>query len=306
MSAAWLDGAMSGSVRSAVAAKVRAARLQRDWTQGELAARAGLSRGLVSAVERGAAEASLESMERIALALEARLVVELHVPIVVGRDDQRDAAHAKCVAAIRRALERRGFVCVVEQPFADGQMRGWIDLLAFDPASGRLVVVEVKTELRDLGGLLRQVGWYSRRAGSVARELGWRARSVDSLVVFLATEDNDAALQANADMIRASFPTRGRVLRAGLVPGGRLGGWGLTMVDPRRRGERLWIALRLDDRRDRAPYRSYADFMRISRLKPPAATGARRASRAVITPRSEREKSAELAVPGTTSARTST
>ena len=174
MSAAWLDAAMSSSPRSAFAAKVRTARLERDWTQGELAARAGLSRGLVSAVECGATEASLESMERIALALDARLVVELTAPLVIGRDDQRDAAHARCVAAVRRELERRGFVCMVEEPFADGRMRGWIDLLALDPASGRLIVVEVKTELRDLGGLLRQVGWYTRRAGSVARDLGWR------------------------------------------------------------------------------------------------------------------------------------
>lgn len=305
MSAVWLYAAMPSPVRSAIATKVRTARLEREWTQGELAARAGISRGLVSAVERGVGEASLESVERIALALDARLVVELSVPLAIGRDDQRDAAHARCVAAVRRELERRAFVCAVEHPFADGRLRGWIDLLAFDPASGRLIVVEVKTELRDLGGLLRQVGWYGRRAGSVARDLGWRVRGVDSLVVFLATEDNDAALEANADLIRTSFPCRGRPLRAGLVPGGRLSGWGLTMVDPRRRGERRWVALRLDGRRERAPYRSYADFMRLSRLKPPTALGARRASRAVITARSEREKSAEPALRGTISARSS-
>lgn len=307
---------MSGSIRSALGQKVRTARLARDWTQGELATRAGVSRGLVSAVERGAAEASLESIERIAVALDARLVVELRVPLVIGRDEQRDAAHARCVAAVRRALERRGFICVVEQPFADGRTRGWIDLLAFDPASGRLVVVEVKTQLRDFGGLLRQVGWYASRARAVAREIGWRVRSVDAVVVFLATEDNDAALEANADMIRSSFPCRGRALRAGLMPGGRLGGWGLAMIDPRRRGDRRWATLRLDGRRERAPYRSYADFIRVSRSGSPAASAAsratspaapeaRRASRVVVTAPSERETSTEPPVRGTVPARTS-
>jgi hypothetical protein len=141
----------------------------------------------------------------------------------------------------------------------------------------------------------------------VGRHLGWTIGAVDCLVVFLATDENDAALAANEGAIRASFPVRGRALRAGLEPGRRLGGWALAMVDPRRRGERTWVALRLDGRRVGAPYRSYADFMRTIRGGPSsgAAAGPRRASRACVTRRSTHDLSPESAVSATTPARTS-
>jgi len=253
--------AIGSSVRASIGSSVRASRLDRGWTQAELGATAEVSRSLVAAIETGARAASLEVLERVAHALDADLVVELRAPLVVGRTDQRDAAHAACVAAVRRWLERRGYLCVVELPIVDGKIRGWIDLLAFHPESRRLVVVEVKTELRDLGGLQRQVGWYVRAAAGAVAPLGWRPREAVGLVVFLATTDNDARLTAQRQAITQAFPVRGRALDDALA-GAPFKGWGLAMIDPRRRGARLWTGLRLDGRRTEAPYASYADFMR--------------------------------------------
>jgi len=219
---------------------------------------------MVAAVEGGSADASLETLDRIARALDGELIVDLRLPMVIGRADQVDAAHARCVAAARRSLECRGYVCAVECEIVDGRLRGWIDLLAFDPASGRLLLVEVKTELRDLGGLQRQVGWYQRAAPGVARGFGWSVGSTIVVVVFLATDANDSALVAKRDTFTAAVPLRGRAVRELLVersapPGPP--GWGVVMIDPRRRGDRRWAATRLDGRRTPAPYRSYADFM---------------------------------------------
>lgn len=234
---------------------------------------------MISAIEHGGPGVSLEALERVCGALDGQLVLELRVPLTIGRADQRDAAHASCTAAVRRALERIGYTCVTERPFTDGRLRGWIDLLAFDPETGRLLVVEIKTELRDLGGLQRQVGWYERTARDAARDLGWRVRTVECLVVFLATEANDTALEANREPIERTFPVRGRALRVALESRRPLGGWGLILVDPRRRGGRVWLGLRLDGRRRSAPYRSYADFMRGTRAGGPTAPSARRATR---------------------------
>ena len=49
-------------------------------------------------------------------------------------------------------------------------------MLAFDPATGILVVIEVKTRLDDLGAIERQMGWYERSAFGVARV--WTGRHV--------------------------------------------------------------------------------------------------------------------------------
>lgn len=259
---------MPNPLRSRFGSLVREGRLARRWTQRQLAARAHLSRSMVAVVEAGSPGASLDTLARIAGALDGELIVDLRLPTVIGRTDQDDAAHARCVAAARRSLERRGYECAVECEIVDGRLRGWIDLLAFDPASARLLVVEVKTELRDVGGLQRQVGWYQRAAPTVARSLGWTVHSTVVVVAFLATEANDTALVANRDTLAAAFPLRGRAIRDLLfertAPPGRPG-WGLVMIDPRRRGERLWAATRLDGRRTSAPYRSYAHFMATTR-----------------------------------------
>ncbi len=58
---------------------------------------------------------------------------------------------------------------------------------------------------------------------------------------------------------------RGAALAAALFKGGPVTGWGLAMVDPRRRGARSIHGLRVDGRRSDAPYRDYADFMRVAR-----------------------------------------
>jgi DNA-binding Xre family transcriptional regulator len=51
-------------------------RKDRDWTQSELAERAGLSRNEVSRLERGCApQAKLETLEKIAAALDSQLLV---------------------------------------------------------------------------------------------------------------------------------------------------------------------------------------------------------------------------------------
>ena len=47
-----------------------------------------------------------------------------------------------------------------------------MDLLAWHPATGLLLVIEVKTELHDLGANERQLNWYEREAWAAARRLG--------------------------------------------------------------------------------------------------------------------------------------
>jgi transcriptional regulator with XRE-family HTH domain len=215
---------------------VRDARQDRGWSQAVLARSAGVSQPLVSIVESGRVGASIDSLTSIAEALDAELVIELRPPRLIGRLDQQDPAHARCVAACRRTLEAAGLACAVEREIVDGRLRGWIDLLGFDLSSRRLVLAEIKAEIRDVGGLERQVGWYVRACMSAVRDLGWQPKEIAVVVALLATAANDAFVVANRLALAQAFPMRGAALAAAIFDGGPVAGWGLAMVDPRRRG----------------------------------------------------------------------
>lgn len=246
---------------------MRAARRARGWGQRHLARAASLSPSEVGVVERGEPGASLETLDRVAAALDARIVISLLGPPVHDRP-AGDPAHARCVSVLRRLLERAGLTCAVEQPVNGSRGIGWIDLLAYDAGIGRLLVIEVKTELRDLGQLLRQVDLYACECLGPARVLGWRPKAVCAIVVALATTEADAFAMANRATLAAAFPGRGRRVVASMLNQGPSPGRGVVLIDPLRPGRRALLPLSIDGRRTEAPYRGYADFMAVSRSRP--------------------------------------
>jgi transcriptional regulator with XRE-family HTH domain len=250
-------------IRVGLGAAIRVARRDRGWSQAALAVSAGVSQSLVSDIESGGVGASIESLASVARALDAQLTIELRAPRVIRLGERQDPAHSRCVAASRGVFERAGLACVVEREIVDGRFRGWIDLLGYSRESRRLVLAEIKTEIRDLGGLERQVGWYVRACMGAVRGLGWQPKEIVVVVALLATAVNDACVVANRQAFGQAFPMRGTALAAALFEGGSIAGWGLTMVDPRRRGIRAFQGLRADGRRTDAPYHDYADFMRL-------------------------------------------
>jgi hypothetical protein len=142
--------------------------------------------------------------------------------------------------------------------------RGWIDLLAFHPVSGVLLVIEIKTEIRDLGQIERSLGWYEREAWAAARRFGWRPTRAIGCLLLLATDANDVRVGANRSSFDLGFPLRtrhlGPVLAGGAPPSER--GRVVALIDPRSRRRSWWRTLRIDGRRSPAPYLDYADFMR--------------------------------------------
>jgi transcriptional regulator with XRE-family HTH domain len=253
---------MSTNTRERLGAELRETRQELGLGQRSVALNAGCSQALVVRAERGDPGVSLDMLGQIASSLGGELIVTYRRPVVVGRVDQADPAHALCVAVLRRELARAGLECATEQPVADGRVRGWIDLLAFDRGRERLIVVEVKTELRDVGGLERQINTYARTCLDAARALGWHVREVLVCVVVLATSAVDAAVLANRDAFAMALPVRGREALAALASGTPIRGRALLAIDPRRRGRAMFRSLRVDGRRTDAPYADYADFMR--------------------------------------------
>ena len=117
----------------------------------------------------------------------------LHRPYA-GKPLESDTTYYWSVAI--RDLEKR------EVEVIHGRSHGWIDVLAFDPRTGTLLVIEVKTRIDDLGSIERQLGWYERAARDLARGLGWRPRHIAGWLVGLARAEVDAAIRANGEALR--------------------------------------------------------------------------------------------------------
>lgn len=250
-----------------MARSVKDGRRAIGWSQQELARRARVSRPMVGRVERATVSPSFEVAARLfgALGIEAELVVR--VPFLMDRQRQRDPAHARCAAYVQRRLEKASWIVRREVEVVQGRSHGWIDLLAFEPRSGTLLVIEIKTQLDDLGQVERSLAWYEREAAAAARRLGWRPHRITSWLLLLATAAADSRVVENRDALSAAFP--GRALgMIGSLRGSNPGaaeGRAFAMIDPRSRRRTWLIRSRVDGRRTPAPYLNYADFMASQR-----------------------------------------
>ena len=153
-----------------------------------------------------------------------------------------------------------------------------MDVLAWHPGTGLLLVIEIKTELRDLGAVERQIHWYEREAWAAARRLGWRPRRAVGCVLLLSTDAVEQRIRENRDALARSFPGRARDL-ATIVADGRASSSNpkraLALIDPRSRRPSWLRPSRVDGRRSDAPYADYADFIRRDGRSRPPRTGTR-------------------------------
>jgi transcriptional regulator with XRE-family HTH domain len=233
---------------------IRATRAGLGLSQRELALAVGLSPGYLADIEAGSANPTLDVAERIGdvLGLELRLVGT--PPVLIG-PRQRDLVHARCSGYADRRLRSGAWLTLPEVEVVHGRSHGWIDLLAFDPRTGRLVIVEIKTRMDDIGAIERQLGWYSRMAPAIARREGWTVRQTSTWLLLLASDEVDAAIAANREVLGRAFPSRGAGLLDTSAPG-------LALIDPTSRRRSWLIRPRIDGRRTPAPYRDAVDAAR--------------------------------------------
>src|SRR5687768_11941557 len=162
-----------------VGSAFRALRIQRNWTQSELAKRVGVSAGLISLVERGHLDSvSMRVLRRVAGALDCR--IELRIFSRGGEIDRLlNAGHAALREEVMSFIgELPAWLQQPEVSFAVYSERGIIDILCFHPPTGSLLVIELKTELVSFEDLLATMDIRMRHAKSIASERGWQAKSV--------------------------------------------------------------------------------------------------------------------------------
>lgn len=189
-------------------------RVKRGWRQRDVAKRAGVSAGLVSLIERGHLDrVSLRTLRRVAAGLDIRIDV-----IARWRGGELDrllsARHSALQDAVTGWLSGvAGWMVAPEVSFAIWGERGSIDLLAWHAASRTLLVIEIKTEIVDVGELLMVIDRKVRLAPEIARGRGWQPRHVASWVVLAEGPTNRRRLAAHAAVLRAAFPSDGRRMR---------------------------------------------------------------------------------------------
>jgi hypothetical protein len=131
-------------------------------------------------------------------------------------------------------LRRLGWETRVEVTFSEYGERGSIDTLAWHPAERVLLVVEIKSELGGVDGLLRPLGVKVRLASKIAaREFDWRtSKPVSCVVVLPESRTARMAVERHAGVLDSALPARSREVRRWLRhPAGRLAGiWFLSGV----------------------------------------------------------------------------
>lgn len=216
--------------------RVRAARIRRGWRQHDLGLAAGVSDATISRLERGhLGSMSLDVLRRVAAALEIR--VEL-LPRSRAADldrlvGARHAALAEAVLERFRALP--GWSVRPEVSFNVFGDRGVVDLLAWHAEQRALLVIELKTEIVDVGELLGVLDRKRRLGREIGEPLGWKAVTVSAWLIVGEGMTNRRRVAAHAATFRAALPHDGRGVRSWLgQPVGELRA--LTYVPDRRPG----------------------------------------------------------------------
>jgi transcriptional regulator with XRE-family HTH domain len=187
---------------------IRLLRRQRGWTQERLASESHVTRAQISAIETGhGGQLPVERLIQVAAALGAFVSVRL---MFRGEslDRLRDRRHAAMVESLARRLVSAGWEILTEVSFNEYGERGSIDVLAFHPGTGALLVIEVKTVVPDVGGMLMTLDRKVRLSSEIAKRHGWSARTVSRLLVLPEVRTARRRVEAHVVTFARAFPAR--------------------------------------------------------------------------------------------------
>jgi transcriptional regulator with XRE-family HTH domain len=225
---------VSGARRSAVAAEaarrsreqraqlggdVRQSRQRRNWTQEELADRAGISRHVVGRIERATTRLDIDALQRIGMALDRRLEIRL------GRDaleHPADAGHLAIQELVLRLGRACGYTGTFELPTRPTEPWRSADVALAAPQRRILILSECWNTFGDVGAASRS----STRKVTELEDLAtarWGTEARVGLVwVVRATARNRALLARYPEIFASRFPGPSRAwvraLTEGIIP----------------------------------------------------------------------------------------
>ena len=222
---------------SRIGADVRLLRHRRGWSQRRLAAEARVSRWAVATLESARAGTQPLDVQAVVTALDAYLSVRV---LYKGEalDRLRDQRHAELVERVVALLRSLGWEVATEVSFNHYGERGSIDVLAFHRATRTLLVIEVKTVVPDLGGMVATLDRKVRVGRDIAAERGWPAHVVARLLVLPQNSTARRRVSQHEATFETAFPARNVAVNAWLrAPSGDLSGL-VFLPTARVRGQR--------------------------------------------------------------------
>jgi len=212
---------------------IRALRIRRRWHQVDLAAAARLSRSMVARIEVGNGDSiPAGKLDAVAQALGARTDLRLSWN-GEALDRLLDSAHAAMVEAVVARLRRAGWEVATEVTFWIRGERGSIDVLAWHAAARIVLVVEVKSVVPDVQGMLAALDRKVRLALEISRDRGWPALTVSKLLVIGEGRTARRRVAAHEQTFLNEFPGRAiEVRRAIQLPDAREPLRGLLFLSP--------------------------------------------------------------------------
>ena len=197
-----------------VGALLRVLRIRRGLRQIDVAQLAGVSDVTVSRIERGHLESlSVASVRRIARVLEAR--IELNLWTRAGAVERLISAHhAALVEAVIATLVGLGWNARPEVSFNFRGERGLVDIVAWHAETRTLLLIEVKTEVVDVGELFGTFDRKRRLAPELARAAGLDPATISTALVVADTATNHRRIRAHAATFGAALPDGGQRFRS--------------------------------------------------------------------------------------------
>ena len=168
----------------------------------------------VSRIERGHMESlSVAVVRRVARVLEARLELQLWTR---SGDIERiaNARHAELVESAIGALVAAGWVARPEVSFNLRGERGVVDIVAWHADTRTLLIIEVKTEVVDVGELFGTFDRKRRVAVDIGRQLGFDPTVVAAALLIADTHTNHRRIHEHAATFGAALPDDGKRFRA--------------------------------------------------------------------------------------------
>ncbi len=121
--------------------------------------------------------------------------------------------HTAMSGRVARDLQASGWEIRPEVSFNHFGERGVVDLVARHRAEGAVLLVELKTELVDIGDLLATMDRRRRLGRIIAAACGWVGSDVSTWVVLRESRSNRRRVSESAVTLRAAFPHDGRAMR---------------------------------------------------------------------------------------------
>jgi transcriptional regulator with XRE-family HTH domain len=195
--------------------------------QVDVAARAHVSQGTISLIERGhLGRLSLATIGLVFGAVDAGFE-----GVVIwrggGLDRLLDARHAALVAATIDILRRFGWTVAVEVTYSVYGERGSIDIMAIHTGVRIGLVVEVKSELTSIEEMGRKLDEKEQlvRSRLCLERFGCTPDAIGRIVVLPDSGAARRRVEANRSLLQALLPARGNDVRSWLrAPAGSLAG----------------------------------------------------------------------------------